>query len=507
MGPLILALSLLSLADVLVIGDPIHVPVRRLHTGQKSDLNEIAHRVRVKYGFPEILPSGRRRRASSASIPTVDQDVDSSYFASVTVGTPPQNLGVILDTGSSDLWFAGTSCRGCSGQIPVFDPSASSSFQGGTTGTSNAPGSTALGSPIEIQYGSGTVSGSIAEDTVTMGGFTVQNQKIVNVDNIDGNILVADPQGASGLMGLAFTSLAQTEATPFWLALANSNQFSSPEIAFWLARSTNPEAQDVAGGVFTLGGTNSSLFTGDIEFLNIPTNPLQFWALPLTTVQVNGATVKIQSANMPAAIDTGTSLIAGPTEDVAAIWAAVPGSGPSPSNQGFFNFPCSTPVSVSISFGGKTWPISELDIVFTTEPEDNSKCIGSIFGVTIPPNSGTPSWIFGDTFLKNVYSVFRSNPPSVGFAQLSSITGSGAGSSVPSATLAPTTSISPPITGLPQPTVSGVTGSNGNGGSTVIASSSTATTTGAGQVISSAESIKASILLILASAVLTIANL
>lgn len=74
MGSLILALSLLSLADVLVVGDPIHVPVRRLHSGQKSDVNEIARRVRVKYGFPETsLPSRRSRRASSASIPTVDQ--------------------------------------------------------------------------------------------------------------------------------------------------------------------------------------------------------------------------------------------------------------------------------------------------------------------------------------------------------------------------------------------------------------------------------------------------
>ena len=103
------------------------------------------------------------------------------------------------------------------------------------------------------------------------------------METIDGNILVADPQGASGLMGLAFTALAQTEATPFWLALANSNQFSSPEIAFWLARTTDPEAQDVAGGAFTLGGTNSSLFTGDIEFLNIPNNPPQFWSLPLAS--------------------------------------------------------------------------------------------------------------------------------------------------------------------------------------------------------------------------------
>jgi cathepsin D len=38
------------------------------------------------------------------------------------------------------------------------------------------------------------------------------------------------------------------------------------------------------------------------------------------------------------AIDTGTTLIGGPTADVQAFWAAIPNSGPSPSGQGFFNF-------------------------------------------------------------------------------------------------------------------------------------------------------------------------
>ena len=79
MGSLILALSLLSLADVLVVGDPIHVPVRRVRSGQKTDLNEIARRVKVKYGFPDTLPSRRSRRASSASIPTVDQVIYSAH--------------------------------------------------------------------------------------------------------------------------------------------------------------------------------------------------------------------------------------------------------------------------------------------------------------------------------------------------------------------------------------------------------------------------------------------
>jgi cathepsin D len=32
--------------------------------------------------------------------------------------------------------------------------------------------------------------------------------------------------------------------------------------------------------------------------------------------------------------------------------------------------------------------------------------------------SNGPGWIIGDTFLKNVYTVFRANPASVGFAAL-----------------------------------------------------------------------------------------
>lgn len=49
---------------------------------------------------------------------------------------------------------------------------------------------------------------------------------------------------------------------------------------------------------------------------------------------------------------------------------------------------------------------------------DPSQCVGAFFVVD---NTGTtaPPWIIGDTFLKNVYSVFKYNPPAVGFAQLS----------------------------------------------------------------------------------------
>ena len=75
----------------------------------------------------------------------------------------------------------------------------------------------------------------------------------------------------SGLMGLAFESIARSRATPFWEALTNSNQFSAPEMSFWLARDLDPvtDTSLASGGVFTLGGTNSTLFSGNIEFQNL----------------------------------------------------------------------------------------------------------------------------------------------------------------------------------------------------------------------------------------------
>ena len=88
----------------------------------------------------------------------------------------------------------------------------------------------------------------------------------------------------SGLMGLAFESLATTKATPFWRALTNYNLLSAPEMSFWLARDLSPvsETSLAPGGVFTLGGTNSTLFSGNIEFLALASTP-SFWLLPLSS--------------------------------------------------------------------------------------------------------------------------------------------------------------------------------------------------------------------------------
>jgi len=94
---------------------------------------------------------------------------------------------------------------------------------------------------------------------------------------------------------------------------------------------------------------------------------------------------------------------------------------------------CSTTVTVTISFGGTSWEISPLDMNLGTisVASTSQMCAGGIFdlGTTVGAGVGVPSWIVGDTFLKNVYSVFRANPAAVGFAQLASGLSSSSGTS------------------------------------------------------------------------------
>lgn len=120
----------------------------------------------------------------------------------------------------SDLWVAGTQCtNGCSG-VERFEAATSSTFQNETT-------------PFQIQYGSGSASGSIVSDVVQMGGFAVNNQVFAVCDQVSANLL-ADP--ISGLMGLGFQSIAASKAVPFWETLVTSGIWDQPMMAFHLTR-------------------------------------------------------------------------------------------------------------------------------------------------------------------------------------------------------------------------------------------------------------------------------
>ncbi|KIJ18474.1 Merops: A01.UPA [Paxillus involutus ATCC 200175] len=440
----LVALTLLpyALAAPQPFADPIHVPiVRRSDPDRVANLPKAIEALKTKYGFK---PKNTKRAGSTASIPLTDEQNDSSYSGIVSIGTPSQNFNLVLDTGSSDLWVATTACTVCTSDIPLFDTTKSSTYKTST-------------STLQIDYGSGSVQGIVSEDTVSFGGFTIPTQELLGVTTTTTGLI---NDGLSGIMGLGFSTISALKTTPFWQTLYNSNLLSQPMFGFYLERYIADQTQinSAPGGTLTLGGTNSSLYTGQIEFINMPSGSTpSYWLQQVTTVTVQGKSVSIPSGSGLAAIDTGTTLIGAPSSIVQSIWADVPGSVALDGQYaGLYAYPCTTAISVSISFGGTNWPISAADMnlgTLTGTGTTAQLCVGGIFdiGSTVGSGQGVPSWIVGDTFLKNVYSVYQANPPAVGFAQLasglSSSTGTPSGGS--SASSNPTGSVPVPTSGIP----------------------------------------------------------
>jgi hypothetical protein len=69
------------------------------------------------------------------------------------MGTPPQKMRVMFDTGSALMYMATDKCKNCPNDMSLFETSKSSTY----TGSGNRQAQS---------YGSGSVEGEIAQETV-----------------------------------------------------------------------------------------------------------------------------------------------------------------------------------------------------------------------------------------------------------------------------------------------------------------------------------------------------
>ena len=132
--------------------------------------------------------------------------------------------------------------------------------------TSSSPGSRSLTRPsVSVIY---PVDNTEVDDTCT--GL---------VDKVSQGLLTAP---MSGIMGLAFANLAASNSTPFWQTLVQtSGVLDSQLFAIQITRflnDTNPNANQLQpGGSFSIGTLDSSLFTGNIDYQDIPDTNSGFW--------------------------------------------------------------------------------------------------------------------------------------------------------------------------------------------------------------------------------------
>ena len=408
---------------------------------------------------------GAISKRANGEVALADHNLDASYSGSVSIGTPAQSFDVVLDTGSSDLWVAGKNCASACSAMTQFDPSSSSSYVNKT-------------SAFSISYGSGSAKGILAQDTVTMGGYSVASQTFATCTSISQGLISST---VSGIMGLSWQSLAYSGATPWWTTLAESSAWSDPLFGFYLKRYrdvTDASSVEEDGGTATFGYLDSSFYEGDITYVTVP-DDAEYWRVTMDSMTMQGTEIDLGSSTS-VAVDTGTTLIGGPSDIIASIYAAIPGSQKmTGSYANYYEYPCSTSVDFKVTFGGFTISVSDADFNLGQYSSDSSMCTGAAFIQSMSSGS-TVQWILGATALKNVYSVYRYNPPAVGFANLP-----GSASTNTSATSSSSSSSATTTSGLTAATSAASASSSSAKASTTSSGSVTSAASGSGSYGSS----------------------
>ncbi|MFK0572688.1 pepsin-like aspartyl protease [Endozoicomonas sp.] len=318
---------------------------------------------------------------------------NTQYYGTFFIGNPNQKFDGILDTGSGKIWVPDKHCFfvACRGK-EIFYPELSQSFSTDYQG-------------LSIQYGSGSMQGYRGYDTVTLGDIPVADQEIGLATWLSDSF---QNTPFDGIFGLAYKSPADDPMT-LWMDNAVL-QGRIPKAMFSFYLSNTP-----ANGASRLiiGEPDPYYYRGEINWhpiLSLNTgSPMDvYYNITFDGIRINDRNIPLScqhQGNCRAIIDSGTSLIVGPANDVFTILNALQLN---PDCTNLHEQP-----SLTFTIGGQNYTVPpEFYVVKQVDWWGQEQCV-----VGLAPGN-KDFWILGDAFMRAFYVVFDKTEGRVGFARL-----------------------------------------------------------------------------------------
>lgn len=217
------------------------------------------------------------------------------------------------------------------------------------------------------------------------------------------------------------------------LGFGESNKF----FAFNLGRDLGQNRSiDSPNASFTIGELDPEIATDPNTLSYTPVfrsgdSAFDYWKLPLHGITINSMIFPLSPSLVPdattpiAVLDTGTTLILGPTADVSAFWSSMGGGDTVRKNaiSEMWEVRCNRGVVVGLILGENDskneYPIHPRDMSWQEGGNSDGWCLGGI-QANDQVNSG--DWLLGDIFLRNVYVTHHfgtsSQPPYIGLLNL-----------------------------------------------------------------------------------------
>ncbi|KAF8201906.1 aspartic peptidase A1 [Mycena galopus ATCC 62051] len=288
--------------------------------------------------------------------------MNAQYFAEIELGSPPQSFKVtrLHPSCSSNLLVPSTSWT----SIACF-LHAKYDFQ-------------ANGASFSIQYGSGSMEGFVSSDVLAIGDIKIPKQDFAEATKEPG---LAFAFGKfDGILGLAYDTISVNGIVPPFYSMIDQGLIDEPIFSFRLGSSEED------GGEVIFGGIDDSAYTGELQY--VPVRRKAYWEVELEAVTFGDHVLELE--NTGAAIDTGTSLIALPTDIAEMLNAQI---GATKSFDGQWTVDCAQVPSLpdlSFTFGGNKYPLKGSDYI----QEVQGICTSRLTGMDINLPGGS-LWIVG----------------------------------------------------------------------------------------------------------------
>ncbi|UNI21488.1 hypothetical protein JDV02_007475 [Purpureocillium takamizusanense] len=348
-----------------------------------------------------------RRRAKP--IKGILENQQTLYLLNVSLGTPPQQVRVHLDTGSSDLWINTEASTFC---LQSDAPCKAT----GTYSSNHSSTYRYVNGDFNISYVDGTSAfGDYVTDTIRVGDSNLQEFQFGVGYN---------STSAENVLGIGYpgneAQVARLDRKPYQnlpAKMAAAGLIASNAYSLWL-NDINANT-----GTILFGGVDTAHYQGDLISLpvqKVDDSYIEFY-VTLTGMDFGSHTV-VKNMSLAVLLDSGSSLTYLPNDIANDIYELVNAS--LQKDDGVALVPCSyrdqnttltfkfsDPATISV-------PMRELVLDML---DDDGKSIAFDDGVQaclfgISPTDDATS-VLGDTFLRSAYTVYDLDNNEISFAQ------------------------------------------------------------------------------------------
>jgi len=337
-----------------------------------------------------------KTRATSTSLAQVRTKGvrKSEYFGNVSVGTPPQFFQVVFDTGSGNLIIPGADCKSkaCVHHDQFNLAKSSTAKEINCDGSDVKDGRRA--DSITITFGTGEISGNCMQDQICIGNACTRGDLIVATQESSAPF---DNFGFDGVLGLALTEMSEGPSFSLMDRSIEKGLLHKGLFSVFFSNSDKETSE------ITFGAINDKHMAADELFWVPVTGKSGYWEVRIEDIAIAGEAQSL-CEDCKVAVDTGTSLLAGPSDVIAKLRERLQ-----------LQHDCSNYATLP-----KLGFVMQ-DKVMSLDPKDyvdnirNISCSLSLMALDMPPPNG-PLFILGIPFLQKYFTVYDRENSKVGFA-------------------------------------------------------------------------------------------